>query len=386
MGKVSVLPVLTLKGPPRLRGQIHGEALREPIRSMVEDWKASIAADTGLHPDRFFARFMAEADYLRAVRRWTPDLLDEVEGIAEGSGLPFEIIFARQLSDEEPWLRLEVKFGSHWGLAESCSALGITGVGGRPPILAQNMDSPHYYDGYQVLLRIQPPDTDLEALVFTIAGKISLAGLNNRGVGICCNSVLQLDWVRDGLPEDFVVRGFLAQPTLDEALAFMHRVKHASGQNYVVGGPERVLDLEVSAHKICEYVPYPGADRVWHTNHPLANDDVAIWRKRIESAPPHLTQPFLSRSTSQARLATLARALGVPPDAPVRPWPQEVGASLDTIRAALSSHDGPVCIDGDGDKITSGCLIMELSVPPVLHVAPGPPCSTPSATHAFERH
>jgi hypothetical protein len=45
-----------------------------------------------------------------------------------------------------------------------------------------------------------------------------------------------------------------------------------------------------------------------------------------------------------------------------------------------------VCIDGDGDKITLGCLIMELSLPPVLHVAPGPPCSTPFATYAFGGH
>jgi hypothetical protein len=283
------------------------------------------------------------------------------------------------LSDEEPWIRLEVKFGSLWGLPESCSALGIAGHDKRPPVLAQNMDTPHYYDGYQVLLHVKPADSDVEALVFTIAGKISLAGVNNRGVGICCNSLLQLDFARDGLPEDFVVRGFLARPTLADGLDFMRRVKHASGQNYVLGDPSGVVDLEVSANRVCEFVPYPGADRVYHTNHPLVNDDQGIWRQRIEAAPPHLTQPFLSRSTSRARFAILAGYLASAAGAPGGPE----AISLDTIKAALSSHDGPVCIDGDGDKITLGCLVMQLSSPPLLHVAPGPPCSTPFAAHTF---
>jgi isopenicillin-N N-acyltransferase-like protein len=292
------------------------------------------------------------------------------------------------LSDEEPWFRLEVKYGSLWrewsaalrGNGEACSALGVGPQGDRPPIVAENMDTPHYYDGYQVLLHLKPPDSDLEALVFTIAGKISLAGLNSAGVGICCNSLLQLDFSRNGLPEDFVVRGTLAQPTLDEALTFMQRVRHASGQNYVLGGPERVVDLEVSANKICEFVPHPGAELVCHTNHPLVNDEQGTWHERIEMAPPHLTQPFLSRSTSHARLATLTARLGGSAGS-VRP--PGAAITLDAVQAALSSHDGPVCIDGDGAKITLGCLIMELSTPPVLHLSPGPPCSTPFRTHRF---
>ena len=40
--------------------------------------------------------------------------------------------------------------------------------------------------------------------MFTVAGKISLAGLNSHGVAICCNTLAQLDierrWVADDRP------------------------------------------------------------------------------------------------------------------------------------------------------------------------------------------
>jgi len=253
------------------------------------------------------------------------------------------------------------------------------------------MDTPAYYDGYQVLLRIRPPAYDgaalawpegqagtggpePEVLVLTIAGKISLAGLNSRGLGICCNSLVQLDFCRDGLPEDFVVRGVLAQPHLDGALAFMRAVRHASGQNYLLGDPGRVVDLEVSAGQICEVPPDPVGGRLWHTNHPLANPDQAIWNRRLGAAPPELVRPFLARSTSQARLASIAG----PPGGSAGPL------TVAGARAALSSHDGPVCIHGDpGDKISLACLIMELEPRPLLHLSPGPPCSTPWSTYGF---
>jgi hypothetical protein len=209
--------------------------------------------------------------------------------------------------------------------------------------------------------------------MFTIAGKINLAGMNNAPVGICCNTVLALNYVKDGLAEDFVVRGALEQPSLDAALAFMRRIKHASGQNYIIGGPERVLSLECSANKIVEYVPYPGANRTYHTNHPLVNDDQSFYRERLAAMsdvqraiwePPYVN--------SFARLETLQRHLSDP---------NEI-ITLDKVKSILSSHDAPVCHNSP-TKISLGCLIMELSRNPKLHLAPGPPCTTPFATHIF---
>ena len=296
------------------------------IHEHMARWQDALRTDLGMEPDEYLAMFLAETDFLPAIERWTPDLLEEVRGIAEGAGVDFDYALVRQLSDEEPWYRFEKKIELGIRPPESCSALGAWDQGDGPPVLAQNMDTPAYYDGHQVLLHIKDPSTAVQALVFTVAGKISLAGLNNQGVGICCNTLIQLNCAIDGLPEDFLVRGFLARPNLDEALAFVRGVKHASGQNYVVGGPDRVLDLECSANKICEFTAYSEANRVYHTNHPLVNDDQEYHNKRLTKMPPDILAWYKNRQTTYARFESLENRLCDPSKV----------IDIDTIKTALS--------------------------------------------------
>jgi hypothetical protein len=378
------LRVLVLEGPPRERGRVHGETLRPMIQEHIERWKDALQQEMGLDPETYLEGFFEETDFVPAIERWAPELLSEVRGIAEGAGIDFKYVLIRQLSDEEPWYRFERKIQAGDRFVdriraqisgENCSALGVQAQGDRPPIIAQNMDTPAYYDGHQVLLHIKDPSSPVDALVFTVAGKISLAGLSNQGIGICCNTLIQLDFAPDGLPEDFCVRGFLSRPTFEGALAFLRGVKHASGQNYVAGGPGGVLDLECSATSICEFQPYPGANRVYHTNHPLANKDQTLHKKRLDRMPPDIQQWYRSRQTTYKRFNALEKGLSDPDQV----------IDVEAIKSVLGSHDGPVCVDrGGSNNITLGCLIMELSTPPVLHLAPGPPCSTSFKTYTFE--
>jgi hypothetical protein len=238
------------------------------------------------------------------------------------------------------------------------------------------MDTAWVMDGAQVLLHIQEPGSPVEALVFTAAGKISLAGINNFGVGICCNTVLQLDYCTDGLAEDFVVRGVLQRRSLAEALAFLRGVKHASGQNYIVGGRDGIVDVECSAHHVVEYWPQPGVNRLYHTNHPLANADQSIFQRRLARHGEAERRKLASSTTTYDRYETLARLMG----------DRSQPVTVERIQEILSTHAGgaSLCVDrGAGKLVTLGCLIMELSAEPKFHVAPGPPCSTPFQTYTF---
>jgi isopenicillin-N N-acyltransferase like protein len=366
--------VLTLEGAPRQRGRQHGEELREEIGRHLDLYRENIQQDTGLDAQAFFHRLYAQTDFLPAIEKYTPDLLEEVRGIAEGAGRSFDEVLARQLSDEDPWFRQIVKFGRT--MPENCSCLG-TREAGRS-LIAQNMDSPAYYDGFQMLVRVHEPQSDVESLVFTVAGKLSLAGMNNYGIGICCNSVLQLDFNPRGLPEDFIVRKVLQQRSLADVLAFMRAIPHASGQNYVLGGPGGVVDLECSARKVVEAPPLPDTQRVYHTNHPLVNDDTSSWDDmwaRGEREAPQLVAQMRARQTTFDRFAALKRDV-------------EADLPLDVRRAAeiLSDHTAPVCLHHTpAGNYTLGCLIMELDAEaPRLHVAGGTPCSTPFRTYAFD--
>ncbi len=368
--------VIMLEGSAKERGRAHGETLRKDIQAMGGEWKEQIYQDLQLDPECFLQQLVEETNFLPAVKRWTPALLEEVEGIAEGAGVDFNTIFARQLSDEEPWFRMEKKLGRSWGNAEHCSAIGSDPQGDLPALAAQNMDTPAYYDGYQVLFHIKYPESPLEVFMFTIAGKINLAGMSNARLAICCNTVLPLNYAKDGLPEDFVVRGALEQPSLSAAVDFMHGIKHASGQNYLMGGPEHVLSLECSANQVVEYAIFPGADRVWHTNHPLVNDDCSIHEHRLALLPEDERAQWRDstgeRSNTHARFNYLEQQLCDPAEV----------ITIERIKGHLSSHQAPVCHHSD-QKITLGCLIMELGETPALHLAPGPPCSTPFRTHTF---
>ena len=365
------MPVLVLEGSARERGRVHGETLRPTIRDFVSNWKSQLKEATGMDPDQYLDRFLKETELLSAVARWTPDLLEEVIGIAEGSGVERNTILALQLVDEEWWYRREQQFTLSNPGGERCSALGVFGQKDLAPVVAQNLDLNDFYDGYQVVLHIKDPASPIESLVFTTAGFIAMNGLNNQGIGICCNALLQLNHARDGLPVAFVHRGVLAQSKLDDAVAFIRRVKHASGQNYIIGSPEGVVSYECSANRVSRYEPFEGAKRLYHTNHPLVSDDLVTGTESAQEPSSDENLIVSTPTNSQVRFESLERRL----------QDNTEPVTVEIVKSILGAHDSnehPVCrhkIPGGG-AMTLGCQIMSLSSPPVLHVAPGPGCST----------
>ncbi len=372
------LPVLELEGTPRQRGRIHGEALRSGIRALVERWKAFLGDSYRLDPDLYLAEFLGNTSFPLAIRKWTPGLLEEVKGLSEGSGIDLDTMMAFQFVDEEWWFgrnrRLRIELPERTG----CTVCGAYGQDGLPPILGQNLDFFTLTGGHQVLLRIRNENPALEAYVLTYHGLIGTTGLNSRGVGVCVNALLQLDQRGDGLPVAFVVRGILENGSYDEAVRFVKTIDHASGQAYTIGGPEEISTYECSANKKVRFLPYPGARRLYHTNHPLASDDQGIYRDRILKLIPENLRPT-GPGTSEIRYAALEKRLKDP----------SKRITVETIAAALGSHDDPghsICVHRPDDGsfgLFSVTPIMELSPSPVLHLSAGPPCSATFGKYTF---
>jgi hypothetical protein len=373
------IPVVTLEGTPRQRGQIYGEIRKKGILSHIEQWKTYLEISNKMDPGTYIDQFLEETNLLEAVKRWTPELLDEVEGIAESTGVDFKIIFALQLPDEEWWYQREKMGRGFSGIGSSvdhCSAVGIHGQLGEPNLIAQNLDVPGYYDGHQVLLRIKDLKTNHESLVYSVDGMIALAGINNSGVGICCNAILQLNHSKDGLPVAFVHRGVLSRSNIVDAIEFIYRIKHASGQNYIIGDPKMVVGLECSANKVTQQVPDLEAPFLCHTNHPLVNDDIHLGANPGNSikAP----DPEKVFSNSEIRLITLIcnfQSCSKP-------------VQVEEIKSILSSHDptdNPICRHKTSDTgpMTLGSIIMELTASPTLYLSSSPPCSSKLFQYGF---
>jgi hypothetical protein len=155
---------LLLQGTPYERGLTHGETLRHPIHDVVGRWKGELAQLYQMDADEAIARLVGGTDFVPAIQRWTPDLRDEIRGIAAGADMTWETMLAFQLLDEM-WSNEDVV------LAEHCSALGFSARDPEPAYVAQNVDVEAFRDGFQVLLHIKHADRALESFVLSTAGR-----------------------------------------------------------------------------------------------------------------------------------------------------------------------------------------------------------------------
>jgi len=357
--QVTIQP-LTLEGTAYQRGLCHGEALRAKIQELVGEWQAQLSTGFQLDAKQVIERFLQRTDFVSTIQQWTPDLLDEVRGIADGCGLSFETMLAFQLIDEL-WASGEVVF-------EHCTTIGFPATTDEPAHLGQTLDVETFRDGYQVVLRIADAASGTEALVATTAGLIGLNGINNRGVGVCVNALLPLNSRINGLPVACVVRGVLSCASVQQASDFVRRVPHACGQNYLIGGPDGVIDLECSANQVAEYRPDGWNGVVWHANVPLANDDYTPdFRAALDKQQPG---PYMQ--SSQVRFECVERRL--------RQAPTE--ERLEFLRETLASRDSleyPICSTGDKDEwnaqigiFSLASTIMRLSADPEFYVSFSP--------------
>ncbi|MBI3408980.1 MAG: hypothetical protein HY040_11580 [Planctomycetes bacterium] len=367
------LKVLVVEGEPHARGVMHGKAMKEEIHKLLKLWKADLGKGLKMDADEFVKLFVKKTDFLAAMKKWTPDLIEEIAGIAEGAGVDHDTIFVFQLPDEV-WANgqdIVLKKGSDpvglegqtpFSTSERCSCLGFSRKGDRPAYVAQNLDLPPFHDGFQMVLHVKEKDT--EAFVLTVPGLIALNGMNNKSVAICCNTLLQLNSCHDGLPVACIIRGVLRQKSEEEAVAFLRRVQHASGQNYVLGGPEKAWDFECSANAVSQFTPKGQDSAVWHTNHPLVSNDFRTsykaYLKKSEALDKILTNTRTRLQCLESRLSDKSLVPG-----------------LDLIKTTLRSKDSaacPVCrSDTKKGAFTFASTIAVLSSEPELYVAPGPP-------------
>src|SRR5688500_16489614 len=336
------LPVVTCAGSPGKRGEQHGEALRGMITEGLARWAESIGSTHGVDPDAYFAGFVHGTDFLPAIRRWTPGLLDEIEGIARGSAQPWPWIYAYNLLDEEwTWARERNAAGT----APGCTVAGFAPENGTT-LLAQTMDIPNVHDGTQAVLRIESEDSP-DALVFTHAGMIGLTGCNEDGLAVVVNNLDMLPASRNGLPVSFVIRGILQRRTLADAVEFVSQVAHATGQQYGIAAPEGLASVEGWATGVA--VTAESGTRLLHTNHPLHTDETV-------GDPESRYQ----RSRTRQRLDYLEREAG--------PRRDVLG-----LQELLSDCTVPVSLGPERASMTFGAVVYECGLPARMWVTPGPP-------------
>ena len=343
------LKVLVLEGTPYERGVQHGKALRDEIHALVKLWKMDLQRAHKIDADVFIKKFLANTDYQKAIKKWTPELWDELQGISEGSGIDLDTVFAFQLVDEIWVLGRDI-------LAEKCTTIGLSKSEKHPVMVAQTLDIPTFYHGFQTLLHIKDPAHDMETFLFTFPGFIAANGINDHAVAVVVNAVQQLENSRDGLPVAFVIRGILQRKTYAEAVKFIKTIKHGAPQNYMIGGTGEMGSFECSTTNVSQYIPFEGASFTYHTNHPLKNLNYTTGDDYKHPCPRFRALQSILKDNS-------------------------VLVDVNTLKDIFSNRETII-----NNRRTFGCTIMILGKNPELHISPGRPDEEPYQVFRFKTH
>lgn len=351
---------LDVSGTPYQRGIQQGTRFKTEIAELLERWKKNIRQTLRGDADSLINAFVKQTDFLPAIRLYTPGLLEEVNGIAEGSGQLFRDIYAFQLPDEF-WVWVD-RMGKDTSF-HHCSGIGIPGRKGSPAYVSQNMDVDSWMDGYQLVLHIKGERSVPEQYILTCPGLIGFNGMNEKGIGVCVNTLLSLRASATGLPVAFMVRALLGKVRGKDALSFLQNTPHASGQNYILGIRDSVYDFEASANRVTRFFP-DSTGIVAHTNHALVNTDIKPWYANYYKA-------YLDGKTkqynSETRLRSIQKRAAVSPS-------KDDGFIRETLRSKDEGKN-PVCNANLPNRgfFTFGSVIMTLSKQAKMQVTAGPP-------------
>ncbi len=245
-----MIPLIETGGSWRDIGYDVGKAVREQLHVAA----ASTRAEPG-------GVDLAEVlknigPYLRITEEVAPDIIAELRGMAEGSGVLFETLFILNAGAE--LMQLMGRF--------ECTVVGITAAGTRDGhfLLAHNEDATAGWGELTYVIKAIPDDAPA-FVAFTYAGLLLHQGVNEAGLGSVGNALYARD-ARPGIPKLLLYRRAIAQRTIEAAIRVVTDERRAFGNNHLFATADGDLyDIEVSGSR---WALRPGGNGfLAHANH-----------------------------------------------------------------------------------------------------------------------
>ena len=290
--------------------------------------------------------------YVKYIEEYDSDIMEEIKGIAEGSGNPVDDIVAINS-------RMEL-LGHGTDISDGCTSFGINREATlrKENLIGQNWDFYSKQKDSLIILKIHQMNKP-DILMMTEAGFVGKIGMNSKGIGVCLNAI-QTGKQKQGVPTHVICRGILNSTNIVDAIGAITRSERAHSANYLIGNSsESIIDVEADPTNY---------DVIWdesgvlaHSNHILSNKLVAL-KEVLRFVHP-------CTYIRKMRLDKLLK--------------QNIGEiTEDMIKGFLCDHEGypdsicrhdnpsiPECIRGS----TVGSVIMNLSKKE-FQVASGNPC------------
>lgn len=252
------MKLISLSGSHYDIGYSYGKAMASEIRRfydlfLVKLEERDVSIETALTITRKFSGF---------IEKYTPDLLEEVRGIADGAKMEYESVLSLNCMFEIP--RIAGKSEIHY-----CTVWGVTD--GRKCLAAQNLDLASEYGPFLTLFRISP-DSERTVLLQAMPGMVGMLGMNEDGVVFSGTTVSSRE-VRFGLPKPFICRTILQTcNNVIDATEFLQNVPKTTGGNPLLADARGSLQmLECSSAKCI--VHHTDKGYIASTNH-YTDDDL----------------------------------------------------------------------------------------------------------------
>ncbi len=356
MASKDKFPYICCEGSPYEIGVAHGKQGKEYIQTSIDCYRSMFLDYSGI--DWETARRYAHT-FIPAIEKYDPDIMEEIRGIADGSGFHLDEILALNVRSEIVLQGSQVKAILDGGCT-SCAFMPYKTESGDV-LLAQNWDWKEIAQGALIILEIHQQEKP-DILMVTEAGIVGKIGFNSAGIGVCLNALgSDQRWNGETVPLHIALRGVLNSLTLSDAIGNAGRTPLACCANFMMAGASgQVITVEIGPGEID--VIYPEKGYVTHTNH-FYGPRTAHIRDTGRIALP---DTYLRLG----RINDLLRALG------------EKKVTVDDIQNILRDHLGSpdsICRHNDlnepeGMRMqTNFSIIMDLSKREMLYT-PGSPC------------
>jgi isopenicillin-N N-acyltransferase-like protein len=217
-------------------GKDYGRQAKDLIAHSVSDYKEVFARTS----DRSWEEIQKFAmSFVDITRKEAPEVMEEVEGIAQGSGFSLADIMVVNC-------RYEI---TKFPRRNECTTAAVLPEAARDGkmYLVKNWDYRVGIKDHVVILHITQPD-GTRIMGLTEAGQVPRGGMNTHGLGMASNNLQSVYDAWDvGLPTVFARRQLLKYKTFGEAESFIRSFPRAVSCNVMVAGfrEKKAVDFEV---------------------------------------------------------------------------------------------------------------------------------------------
>jgi isopenicillin-N N-acyltransferase-like protein len=351
-------PCFDVAGSHREIGRQVGEGGRERVAASLAYYQETYEELAGMTLAE--GTLQAQAAFLPPARAYAPELIEQLEGLAEGAGVPFADLFLLNCGEEftcPP--EIEPDAAGHPAAerraVEHCTSLAI--MAGDRHVAGHNED---WYAGdaqNMVLVRATLPGGQ-RYVSMTCAAYLPFTGMTSSGTACSANTLYATDFRMRGVPNQLIVASLLLCSDLESAVACIGAAERGRGSNHLLADTRgRIWNVETSA---TDLAITEASGWYAHTNH-----YAAAKMQRFEGSPWEGSRKRLARANDLLRDG-VERG-----DDPV-----ELAA-----RVLVDHENGVSSICGHSDPsepeaertLTTASMVWDLDERRV-HVCAGPPC------------